>query len=193
VKDGRHTLSYQPKLEAQTRSGRVYKHIAAVAQANPNINPYEVLHQDEEEDNTEVEVKETETFDNAWNHPDANNRSWREAIQKEFRDMNTRKVWRKMKKIEIPNDKRLIGNKWVFRKKKDGRYRARLCALGYWQKPGEDFMEISSSVVDDVTVRTVITNMLIQNWESEVLDVTMAFLYGDIDRIRTWSLSNISL
>jgi hypothetical protein len=39
VKDGRHTLSYQPKPEAQTRSGRVYKHYAAVAQANLNINP----------------------------------------------------------------------------------------------------------------------------------------------------------
>jgi hypothetical protein len=38
-------------------------------------------------------------------------------------------------------------------------------------------MEISSPVVDDVTVRTVITNMLIQDWESEVLD----FLYGDME------------
>jgi hypothetical protein len=100
-----------------------------------------VLHQEEEDDddNTELEVKEPETFDNAWNHPDATDRNgWREAIQKECKDMNTRKVWRKMKQIEIPNDKRLIGNKWVFRKKKDGRYRARLCALGYSQIPGED-------------------------------------------------------
>jgi hypothetical protein len=45
-----------------------------------------------------------------------------------------------MKKIDIPHNKRLIGNKWVLKKKKDGRYRARLCALGYSQIPGEDLI-----------------------------------------------------
>jgi hypothetical protein len=66
-------------------------------------------------------------------------------------------------------------------KKKDGQYRARLCALGYSQVPGEDFMDISSPVVDDVTVRTVITDVLVQGWDSEVLDVTTGFLYGEMD------------
>jgi hypothetical protein len=42
-------------------------------------------------------------------------------------------------------------------------------------------MDISSPVVDDVTVRTVRTNMLIRGWESEVIDVTTGFLYGDME------------
>jgi hypothetical protein len=72
--------------------------------------------------------------------------------------MKSKYVWQKVKKDDIPQDKRLIGNKWVFKKKKDGRYRA-LCALGYSQVQGEDFMDISSPVVDDVTVRAVITSL----------------------------------
>jgi galactose-1-phosphate uridylyltransferase len=84
----------------------------------------------------EMKSYENPKFEDAWNHPDANNKKgWREAIKKEFSDMKSRKVWQKVKKNIIPHNKRLIGNKRVFKKKKDGRYRARLCALGYSQKP----------------------------------------------------------
>ena len=103
------------------------------------------------------------------------------AIRKEFADMKSRQVWRKVKKTMIPKQRRLIGCKWVFKKKKDGRFRARLCALGYSQIPGEDFMDTASPVVDDVKVRMIITLMIINGWENEVLDVTTAFLYGDMD------------
>jgi len=72
------------------------------------------------------------TFQEAWNHPDEYKRKmWREAIWKEFRDMiNNRKVWRHVKKNEIPDNKRLFGCKWVFKKKNNGVYRALLCAIG---------------------------------------------------------------
>ena len=51
------------------------------------------------------------TFDEAWNHTDANDRKkWREAIRKEFYDMHVaRKVWRPVKTNMIPKDRRLIG------------------------------------------------------------------------------------
>jgi len=101
--------------------------------------------------------------------------------KKEFGDMNSRKVWRKVKKSDIQRHRRLIGCKWVFKKKKDGRFRARLCALGYSQIPGEDFMDTSSPVVDDVTVRTVIAHMIAKDLANEVLDVTTAFLHGDME------------
>jgi Reverse transcriptase (RNA-dependent DNA polymerase) len=89
--------------------------------------------------------------------------------------------WRKVKKSDIPRHRRIIGCKWVFKKKKDGRFRARICALGYSQIRGEDFMDTSSPVVDDVTVRTVIAHMIAKDWANEVLDVTTAFLHGDME------------
>ena len=53
--------------------------------------------------------------------------------------MINRGVWRKIDKVKIPEDRRLIGNKWVFKIKRDGTYRARLVALGYSQIPGVDY------------------------------------------------------
>jgi hypothetical protein len=64
---------------------------------------------------------------------------------------------------------------------RNGRFRARLCALGYSQIPGEDFMDTTSPVVDDDTVRMVITMMIVYNWDNEVLDITTAFLHGDME------------
>ena len=55
------------------------------------------------------------TFEDAWNHPNEDEKTaWRTAIRKEFRDMIDRKVWRRTKTNEIPENRRLIGNKWVF-------------------------------------------------------------------------------
>ena len=72
------------------------------------------------------------TFNEAWNHEvDTERNSWRDAIKKKFSDMIRRGVWRQTKRNQIPSDRKLIGNKWVFKKKKNGIYRARLVGLGY--------------------------------------------------------------
>ena len=43
--------------------------------------------------------------------------------------MTKREVWRKTNMREIPEDRRLIGSKWVFKKKRNGVYRARFVDL----------------------------------------------------------------
>ena len=80
---------------------------------------------------------EPKTFQEAWhcqNEKERNN--WRPSIRKEMRSMIEREVWRKTERKKIPNDRRLIGKKWVFKIKRDGTYRARLVALVYSQIPG---------------------------------------------------------
>ena len=56
--------------------------------------------------------------------------NWRTAIRKEIRSMIERGAWRKTERKKIPSNRRHIGNKWVFKIKRDGTYRARLVALG---------------------------------------------------------------
>ncbi|KAG7338676.1 reverse transcriptase RNA-dependent DNA polymerase [Nitzschia inconspicua] len=180
-----------------SRSGSTYKAAAMIAKGISTTNSFQALDDTVMEDISKEEefadineyvlyaegkFDEPKTFQEAWNHPDPEERKkWREAIKKEFHDMIVRKVWRKTNKSSIPSHRRLIGCKWIFKKKKDGRYRARLCALGYSQIPGEDFMDTSSPVVDDVTVRIVIACMMINGWENEVVDITTAFLHGDME------------
>ena len=46
---------------------------------------------------------EPNNFREAWDHPIPEKRAkWREAIQKEFHDMNRRGVWKKIKRSKIP-------------------------------------------------------------------------------------------
>ena len=122
------------------------------------------------------------TFQEAWNHPDPDEREgWREGIRKEFHDMNKRKVWRIIKWLEVPRDRRLAGHKWVFKKKKNGVFRVRLVTLGYSQIPGIDFTENYAPVVSDITFRIVLLLAHILSLKMELIDIETAFLYGELE------------
>ena len=125
---------------------------------------------------------EPKTFQEAWHSPIEEERhKWQAAIRKEIRSMINRGVWRKIDKMKIPENRRLIGNKWVFKIKRDGTYRARLVALGYSQIPGVDFTDNFAPVAHDVSFRIALARMMVEKLDSLVMDVETAFLYGDIE------------
>ena len=104
---------------------------------------------------------EHKTFPEAWHYPIENEREkWRIAIRKEIRSMIERGVWRKTDRKKRPNNRRLIGNKWVFKIKRDGTYRARLVALGYSQIPGVDYTDNFAPVAHDVSFRIALVNTI---------------------------------
>ena len=79
---------------------------------------------------------EPRNFQEAWYHQNSEKRqNWRVAIRKEFKDMTRQGVWDIVERNSIPEGRRLIGSKWVFKEKRDGRFRARLVCLGYSQIP----------------------------------------------------------
>ena len=90
-------------------------------------------------------------------------------------------VWRKVKKKDVPSNRRLIGNKWVFKRKKDGRFRARLVALGYSQTAGLDYDESHAPVVQDVTWHLVLVLKILFDLDAQLVDVETAFLHGDLE------------
>ena len=81
----------------------------------------------------------------------------------------------------IRHNGRLIGNKWAFKIKRNGTYRARLVALGYSQIPGVDYTDNFAPVAHDVSFRIALARMLVEKLDSLVMDVETAFLYGEID------------
>ena len=125
---------------------------------------------------------EPKTFQEAWHYPIQKERdNWRAAIRKENKSMIERGVWRKIYRKKIPSNRRLIGNKWVFKMKRDGTYRARLVALGYSQIPGVDYTDNFAPVAHDVSFRIALARMMVEKLDSLVMDVETAFLYGDIE------------
>ena len=69
----------------------------------------------------------------------------------------------------------------MFKKKRNGVYRARLVGLGYSQIPGVDHKDNFSPVVSNTTFRCVMVLALMNNWEMEVVDIETAFLYGILE------------
>ena len=95
--------------------------------------------------------------------------------------MTNGEVYRKTKRKRIPNNRRLTGNKLVFKIKRDRTYRARLVALGYSQIPGVDYTDKFAPVAHDVSFNLVLGGMMVEKLDSLVMDVETAFLYGEID------------
>jgi len=107
---------------------------------------------------------------------------WREAVRKEFHDMNSREVWDVIDRFEMPRDRRCVKSKWVLKIKRNGTYCARLVACGYSQIPGVDFNDIPySPVINDVTYQIVLVLSLIQGYTKVIVDVKTAFLHGELE------------
>ena len=69
-------------------------------------------------------------------------------------------AWRKIKRSEIPPYRRCVKNKWAFKIKQNGIFRARLVARGYIQISGVNYTTNYAPVINDVTWRVILIVML---------------------------------
>ncbi|GJT40871.1 retrovirus-related pol polyprotein from transposon TNT 1-94 [Tanacetum coccineum] len=88
-------------------------------------------------------------------------------------------------KVDLPNRKRAIGSKWVFRNKKDEkgiviRNKARLVAQGYTQEEGIDYDEVFAPVARIKAIRLFLAYALFKDFVVYQMDVKSDFLYGKI-------------
>ncbi|GJT77541.1 putative ribonuclease H-like domain-containing protein [Tanacetum coccineum] len=88
--------------------------------------------------------------------------------------------------VDLPNGKRAIGTKWVFRNKKDERgivvrNKARLVAQGYTQAKGIDYDKVFAPVARIEAIRLFLAYALFMGFIVYQIDVKSAFLYGTIE------------
>ncbi|GJV21789.1 putative ribonuclease H-like domain-containing protein [Tanacetum coccineum] len=109
--------------------------------------------------------------------------SWIEAMQEELLQFKLQEVWTL---VDLPNGKRAIGTKWVFRNKKDERgimikNKARLVAQGYTQEEGIDYDEVFAPVARIEAIRLFLAYVSFKDFVVYQMDVKSAFLYGKIE------------
>ncbi|KAI0526984.1 hypothetical protein KFK09_002580 [Dendrobium nobile] len=87
--------------------------------------------------------------------------------------------------VPAPSDKPVLGSKWTFKTKINPdrqltNYKARLVAQGCSQEFGVNFTETFSPVAKMVTICMLLTVALTNNWSIKQLDISNAFLHGDL-------------
>lgn len=108
---------------------------------------------------------------------------WKMAMFAEFESLKENETW---SLVKLPDDRKAIGSKWVFKIKMnllDGSrtFKARLVAQGFSQKYGLDYDEGFAPVVKQVTFRLMITIASKRRYLMENFDVKTAFLYGNLE------------
>jgi hypothetical protein len=108
---------------------------------------------------------------------------WHEASQQEYDALHQHGVW---ELCELPAGRKAVGCRWVYRIKTnaDGtveRYKARLVAKGFSQKPHLDYTETFAPVAKFASLRTVLALAAAEDMEVHTMDVSSAFLNGDLD------------
>ncbi|GJT08843.1 putative ribonuclease H-like domain-containing protein [Tanacetum coccineum] len=117
------------------------------------------------------------------NDLDTHNPSQIEAMQEELLQFKLQEVWTL---VDLPNGKRPIGTKWVFRNKKDEkgiviRNKARLVAQGYTQDEGIDYDEVFALVAKIEAIRLFLAYASFKDFVVYQMDVKSVFLYGKIE------------
>ncbi len=129
----------------------------------------------------ETSAEEPKSYEEAINSSESE--YWREACNNEMSSMLKNKVFE-----EVPEtrDLKVISSKWVFKRKRNAagavtRHKARLVAQGYVQRYNVDYWETYAPTVAATTLRTFLTVCKLKKLKINQVDVTTAFLYGDID------------
>ncbi|KAK2352556.1 putative mitochondrial protein [Trifolium repens] len=111
------------------------------------------------------------------------NPKWHNAMQEEINSIEKNRTW---KLVELPDHKKAISVKWIFKLKTnlDGsiaKHKARLVARGFLQQQGIDYTEVYAPVARMETIRLVVAITSSFNWPLFHMDVKSAFLNGPLE------------
>jgi transposase InsO family protein len=124
---------------------------------------------------------EPQSYAEAMKTPEAE--QWRQAALEEINAHMENQTW---KIVKLPPGKKAIGSKWVFKvkRKADGsieRFKARVVAKGFNQRPGFDYTETFAPTMRYATLRLVLALAAAEGLHLRSVDISHAFINSEID------------
>ena len=100
---------------------------------------------------------------------------------KEFENHTRNGSWVWEKRCDVPRGRRLIKLVWVYKVKRDGKLKSRLCVQGCAQSAGVDYHETFSATLGHTSLRVLASlasraGLKIRRW-----DFVSAYLQGDLE------------
>lgn len=107
---------------------------------------------------------------------------WKVAMREEYDSLMKNNTW---SLVELPNGRKPIGCKWVFKRKEDvagkvSKFKARLVAQGFSQQLGVDYDTVFAPVATQTTFRILLTVAGCKRMTVRHLDVKSAYLHGQL-------------
>ena len=108
---------------------------------------------------------------------------WKKTVNVELEAMEQNRTW---DIVSLPVGKNVVGCRWIFTIKynADGtveRNKGRLVAQGFTQQEGIDYLDTFSPVAKLTSVKLLLSLAAINGWSLNQMDVSNAFLHGDLD------------
>ncbi|SMY19984.1 unnamed protein product [Zymoseptoria tritici ST99CH_1A5] len=108
---------------------------------------------------------------------------WLEAIQDEYNSLLENETWTV---VDLPKGRKPLTTKWVLKRKLKPsggilKRKARMVARGFQQVEGFDFTETYSGVVKSASYRSLFALAALYGWHVHQMDVSTAFLNGDLE------------
>ena len=104
---------------------------------------------------------------------------WPAAIAKEFANHEQNGSWRTILRSEMPSDRRLHKFVWVFKLKRDGMAKARLCVQGCTLEAGVDYDQTFAKTLSHHSARGLFAYAARERCNVRSVDYVAAYLQGD--------------
>jgi len=122
-------------------------------------------------------------YKSAMSAPDAD--KWTEACNNEVSTLIANGTW---ELVELPPGAKVVNSGWVFKVKlnPDGsveRYKSRVVAKGYSQRPGFDYTEVFAPTFRPASLRLIMALAAKEGYKMRSVDISSAFTYGDLDEV----------
>ena len=111
-----------------------------------------------------------------WDHD-----GWTASMDKEMENHRTNQSWEWIPADEVPTGRRLIKLIWVFKVKRDGKLKSRLCVQGCNQVAGVDYDQTFSAALRSPSLRTIASLSSRYGLRMHRWDFVSAYLQGELE------------